>query len=208
MTMHARDNQAHITWFDDQIIALDLTSDRYTVLSPTQSKKLEPVSKYSLKDHGCSHPLLKHTGVPVNCWKITPGQLRLGIPAFDWIKLLTTLHQVHRISREKRMLGLIEAINNERSKIKPLQTNVSKEDLIASVNLACMAYIRKTKCLEWAATLIIAGYRYGFDFNLVIGVQSRPFFAHAWVESNGFVVGDHPDRRMQLAVIYEFPKNG
>ncbi|HDR9064041.1 TPA: lasso peptide biosynthesis B2 protein [Burkholderia vietnamiensis] len=206
--MHARDNRVHITWFDDQVIALDLKSDRYTVLSPTQSKKLETVSKYNLKNHGCNQPIPKHTGVPVNCWKLTPGQLRLGIPAFEWIKLLATLHQVHRISRENRMLGLIEAINNERTKIRPPQTSVSKEDLIASLNLACIAYIRKTKCLEWAATLIIAGYRYGFDFNLVIGVQNRPFFAHAWVESNGSVVGDHPDRRTQLAVIYEFPKNG
>ncbi|MCA8073831.1 lasso peptide biosynthesis B2 protein [Burkholderia multivorans] len=206
--MHARDNRVHITWFDDQVIALDLKSDRYTVLSPAQSKKLETVSKYNLKNNGCSQLAPKHTGVPVNCWKLTPGQLRLGIPAFDWIKLLATLHRVHRISREDRMLGLIEAINNERTKIRPSQTRVSKEDLIRSLNLACMAYIRKTKCLEWAATLIIAGYRYGFDFSLVIGVQNRPFFAHAWVESDGSVVGDHPDRRTQLAVIYEFPKNG
>ncbi|WP_081053718.1 lasso peptide biosynthesis B2 protein [Burkholderia territorii] len=206
--MHTRDNQTHITWFDDQIIALDLTSDRYTVLSPTQSKKLETVLKYNPKDHGRNHSPAKHTGVSVNCWKLTPGQLRLGIPVIDWVKLLATFHKVHRISREDRMLGLIDAINYERTKIKPPQTNVSKEELIASLNLACMAYIRKTKCLEWAATLIIAGYRYGFDFNLVIGVQSRPFFAHAWVESNGFVVGDHPARRTQLAVIYEFPKNG
>jgi len=205
--MKERDDKVLITWFDNQAIALDIASDRYTVFSPVHSKKLKTIQKIKLVNHGRSHLDLKHTGVPVNCWKLIPGQLRLSIPIREWVKLLATLHRVHRVSKEKRMSGLVEIINEERVKGKPLNKNVSKEDLIASLNLACMAYIRKTKCLEWAATLIIAGYRYGFDMTLVIGVQNRPFFAHAWVESSGLVVGDHPDRRMQLAVIYEFPKN-
>lgn len=70
-----------------------------------------------------------------------------------------------------------------------------------------MLYYKRTKCLEWACALILLGINHGLSLNLVIGVQNRPFFAHAWVEHLGSIVGDNPRRRQQLAVIYELNLN-
>jgi hypothetical protein len=41
--------------------------------------------------------------------------------------------------------------------------------------------------------------------NLVIGVQNYPFMAHAWVESNGKIIGDDSRLRENLAIILEEP---
>lgn len=39
----------------------------------------------------------------------------------------------------------------------------------------------------------------------LIGVQRQPFYANAWAEAQGHVVGGAPPRREQLAVIFETP---
>jgi hypothetical protein len=49
----------------------------------------------------------------------------------------------------------------------------------------------------------VLGFEYGFDLTLVIGVQNRPFYAHAWVELDGEIIGDDPRLPEQLAVIYK-----
>ncbi|MFY1779738.1 lasso peptide biosynthesis B2 protein [Escherichia coli] len=38
---------------------------------------------------------------------------------------------------------------------------------------------------------------------LVIGVRTRPFYSHAWVEVNNTVISDDPDLRKKTSVILE-----
>ncbi|MCX5544047.1 lasso peptide biosynthesis B2 protein [Paraburkholderia sp. CNPSo 3076] len=195
----------NFVWFDDQLIGLDIAHDRYIVLPPDQSRtfiaKHLAISACRYDAQTCAPPQL--SGVPVNCWKLSPGQVRNRLNIIESAILFTTLHKVHETSRNHRLSGLLQLIESERIQRKNKRIIRNENDLAASLNLTCFLYPVKTKCLEWACTLIIAGYRYGLDMKLVIGIQNRPFFAHAWAELDGRVVGDDPARRRQLAVIHE-----
>jgi hypothetical protein len=47
-------------------------------------------------------------------------------------------------------------------------------------------------CLPRAAALTWLLRRNGYNAHLAVGYRPSPFEAHAWVEVNGDVVGDHP----------------
>jgi hypothetical protein len=74
-----------------------------------------------------------------------------------------------------------------------------------SLNKACKVFPIKTKCLEWAVTFCMTASKNRCPVNLVIGVQNYPFMAHAWVESNGKIIGDDSRLRENLAIILEEP---
>jgi len=61
-----------------------------------------------------------------------------------------------------------------------------------AVDLAAVLYFRKVLCLQRSAAAVCLLKRRGFPGQLVVGVQPRPFAAHAWVELDGAVVNDRP----------------
>ncbi len=112
------------------------------------------------------------------------------------------MHLVHQRSAVTRLAGLKQLI--ERAQLRrELVPKCELGELVKALNAACMLYYRKTKCLEWSSALALVGYRFGYDLRLIVGVQNRPFYAHAWIEHEGHTVGDDPDLRKQLAVILE-----
>jgi hypothetical protein len=71
------------------------------------------------------------------------------------------------------------------------------EDLIeATVNSVCTAaafYPRRALCLEQSLALTWLLRRRGVPAELRIGVQARPFYAHAWVEVDGRALNEPTD---------------
>lgn len=231
MFSHARDGLYFVS-FEGQCISLDIADDTYTVFSVEQSRRLldllgpwkRSISSPSTPDRNplvggrlllksevfdTSDPKLfvstkVYPGVSIDCWQLAPRPIFTDCRPKLIAHSILALHKVHRISKTKRLFGLIDLIANERRTLNfkaPAMDEVSK--LVRSLNAASLLYYKKTKCLEWACASILTGYRYGLDMKLVIGVQNRPFYAHAWVELCGDVVGDDPMRREQFAVIYE-----
>lgn len=78
-------------------------------------------------------------------------------------------------------------------------------NLVNILNKACFLYPTRTKCLEWAMSLVLLALKRGWKCNLEIGVQNYPFFAHAWVECDGEVVMDDQNLREGLAIIVNEP---
>ncbi len=76
------------------------------------------------------------------------------------------------------------SINATRSR-KPRQ-----QDVVRAVDLACAFYFKKVLCLQRAAVTTCLLREAGIPAELVIGVQTLPFCAHAWVEVKGAVVND------------------
>lgn len=66
---------------------------------------------------------------------------------------------------------------------------------------ARMLYPRTTFCLAGAAALAAHAWALGIAVSFVIGVQAKPFYAHAWVEFDGGIVSDHPEAGHGLAPI-------
>ena len=78
-------------------------------------------------------------------------------------------------------------------------------NLTSIVNNACFLYPVRTKCLEWSITFVLLALGKGWKCNVEIGVQNYPFFAHAWPECDGNVVGDSQHLRENMAIILNEP---
>ena len=225
MFRHVRDD-IHFVYFEGQFIILDILSDSYSVLSPKQTHDLHLLATQPSHSTLFRNPLLggnklfkeelftnpderlslnttTYTGVPVNCWQLHPNSINKTKSIRLLISFIFILRTVHRCSKTHRLAGLLRMLNKKLTYNKKI--NIKKpcvDELISTLNMACLLYKKKTKCLEWACALILIGARYQYDMTLVIGVQNRPFYAHAWVEFAGQVIGDDPERRRQLAIIY------
>jgi len=66
------------------------------------------------------------------------------------------------------------------------------ERVCRAVNLACIWYWKEALCLQRSAATVCLLRQCGVAATLVIGVQSLPFKAHAWVEVDGRVVNEKP----------------
>jgi hypothetical protein len=69
---------------------------------------------------------------------------------------------------------------------------VSPEAICRAVDLATIWYWKQVPCLQRSAAATCLLRESGVPAELLIGAQSLPFRAHAWVEVNGRVVNDKP----------------
>ncbi len=101
--------------------------------------------------------------------------------------LLAYLDLVMNLSRFERLYRTVR-----RQKVLPSSERHSPESLRHAVDLACVFYAKRVRCLQYSAAITILLRRNGWDAELVIGAQTLPFESHAWVEMNGKVVNDKP----------------
>ena len=66
------------------------------------------------------------------------------------------------------------------------------EAICRAVDLASIWYRKQVPCLQRSAATTCLLRRHGIAAELVIGAQSMPFRAHAWVEVRGQIVNDKP----------------
>ena len=71
-----------------------------------------------------------------------------------------------------------------------IDTPEAIERICAAVDYASICYFKPVLCLQRSAALACLLKRFGIPAQMVIGVQQRPFKAHAWVEVDNRVVGD------------------
>lgn len=67
--------------------------------------------------------------------------------------------------------------------------------LCEAVQTAAVWYPKQTLCLQKASVTTSLLRQHGFPADMKIGVRKQPFHAHAWVEVEGQVVGDHQNVR-------------
>jgi hypothetical protein len=68
----------------------------------------------------------------------------------------------------------------------------TETDICRAVDLACVFYFKEVRCLQRSAATTTLLRRSGFCAEMVLGVQTCPYRAHAWVELAGRVVNDKP----------------
>jgi hypothetical protein len=75
------------------------------------------------------------------------------------------------------------------------------EAICRAVDIASVWYWKQVPCLQRSAAATCLLRRHGLAAELVIGVQCRPFRAHAWVEVEGMIVNDKPYMSELYAVL-------
>jgi len=74
-------------------------------------------------------------------------------------------------------------------------------EILRAMNLACVFYFKQVTCLQRAAATTCLLRKAGIRAELVIGVQTLPYSAHAWVEVDGLVVDDKSYTAQTYSVI-------
>jgi len=84
---------------------------------------------------------------------------------------------------------------------KPQPDSAALEQICSAVDVACVWYWKEVLCLQRSAATACLLKRAGFPARMVLGVQQKPFKAHAWVEVEGRVVNDKPYIREMYEVL-------
>jgi hypothetical protein len=165
-------------------------------ISQTSQKSLRSVSPPPLKSGGLSH----YKWDSKSSWK--PFSIASKI---EIIKAFLILIQIHRLIKKRNLKGVLFEIgkHSHESLIKPSQHELKQ--LIAAVDAATLIYPKKTFCLIWAATFAILALKKKWDVRFSIGIQTNPFYAHAWVESNGQVINDDHSILEVMSIILKTP---
>ena len=78
---------------------------------------------------------------------------------------------------------------------------IAPEELSLALDVACCFYPRRVLCLQRSAVLVRMLRANGIPAQMVIGVQTMPFKAHAWVEVGGQIVNDRLASREKYLVL-------
>ncbi|RQS61217.1 lasso peptide biosynthesis B2 protein [Burkholderia sp. Bp8963] len=85
----------------------------------------------------------------------------------------------------------------------PIDVDGIVQASMANLNRVFACDVSGNRCLTYSLALTLLLRRKISNVVLVVGVRTRPFFSHAWVEVDGRVVSDAVDLRKNLAVILE-----
>ncbi len=97
-----------------------------------------------------------------------------------------------------------EIVRKQAVRPKSLESGPSSETLCRAMDYACVFYFKQVQCLQRSSATTLLLRHYGWDAEMVIGVQVLPSTSHAWVEINGRIVNDKP----YMAEIYQILKRG
>lgn len=123
------------------------------------------------------------------------------------IKMLFTLAKAHRLLNKKGIQGILDEIKKYSIKKLHQPTDQEIQKLSETIDAATLLYPKKTYCLAWAATFVIEALKRQWKCNLAIGIQTNPFYAHAWAECSGSVIHDDPQIAQVLSIILREPFN-
>jgi hypothetical protein len=101
-----------------------------------------------------------------------------------------------------RLIGLRRTFALLRRLTPGLNSPQNSDAIIASathrVAVAAAFYPRRALCLEQSLALFLLLRRRGVRAELRLGVQPRPFRAHAWVEAGGSAISEREDLPLTL----------
>ena len=88
-----------------------------------------------------------------------------------------------------------------RRRPSPRPSGAAAEDIVWSVDEACVWYVTRALCLQRSTVATWLLRRHGIAAHMVIGCRPLPFESHAWVEIDGRVVNDLPQYQRAFTVL-------
>lgn len=123
------------------------------------------------------------------------------------LKAFFTLARIHYLLKRKGIAAILDAIKKNSTNRTLLRQPTEQEinALATAVDAASLIYPKKTYCLAWASTFVLLALKKNWSCNLVIGIQTNPFYAHAWAEVTDKVIHDDPAIAEVLSIILKEP---
>ncbi|EMN8534211.1 lasso peptide biosynthesis B2 protein [Enterobacter hormaechei] len=205
-----------ITCFNKDLVVLDLLKDEYTVLENTADSFLtfqipDPeVEAFLNGEKNCRYLHADSHNNPESFLEVRWMKPRVRIKHSSALARISALramlHCRHGLNRGglmvlKRQFSQSQTSGYE-TKITPeVDTRIKKE--IAALNSVFDLIDHENPCLVYSCALKQRLISRKIGATLVIGVRTRPFYSHAWVEVDSTVVSDDPDLRKKTSVILE-----
>lgn len=95
----------------------------------------------------------------------------------------------------------LDAVLRKRASVRRRTDPATVQRISRSVDRAAAAYFKRAWCLQRSAACAYLLRRRGCPAQLVLGVRTLPFEAHAWVEVDGRVVNDRPEHIQRYLVL-------
>lgn len=112
----------------------------------------------------------------------------------NFVMRRTSLEQIERELARRNLIDCANRVNSHEDRLSPL---------MSALNASFIFDTTGNKCLTYAYILTRLARRQKVPARLVVGVRTRPFFSHAWVEVGNTVINDDPQLRKKMAVILE-----
>lgn len=116
---------------------------------------------------------------------------------FACLATLLFMDAIPRVIGLRRTFTLLRRMTPDRG--EPANAEAIVADTTHRVSIAAAFYPRRALCLEQSLTLFVLLRRRGVRAELRLGVQPRPFYAHAWVEAGGRPISEAEDLPLTLA---------
>ncbi|WP_208952592.1 lasso peptide biosynthesis B2 protein [Rahnella sp. ChDrAdgB13] len=201
--------------YSDDLIILNIINDSYSILENINIEAIRQINLSIFNNFNklIDEGVLSNTDTQRCCsenvnfleerWiKPTTRKTKTNL-----IKLLMTYIKIKKCERiliKKGFNGVMESLRRERRNIKYKQENlVFNESAMHHLNKAYPYSKNNSNCLTYSFCLASMLTRKNFNAKLIIGVRTKPFFSHAWVEINGVVINDDVEIRNKLSVIWE-----
>jgi hypothetical protein len=123
------------------------------------------------------------------------------------IKAFFQLARIHRTMKRTGIGGILDKIKKTAAQHTQLRKPTDQEvsTLTAAIDAASLLYPKKTFCLAWASTFVLLALKKNWSCNLAIGIQTNPFYAHAWAQIADSVIHDDPVIAKVLSIILKEP---
>lgn len=211
-------NDLAISVYGRDVIILDIENDDYYVMEVDEesgdiNKNLIDDILNDFNDHNVISINLKNAadldsmGFMDERWQPFQTDFEPQGNFMYFFELLISTIKLIYISRnvEERKWNYII---NEKPKAKKKKLKEDDKALFISICLWLIEktfYINysKTDCITMSVTLQHFLAKKGIHSVVVVGVRTRPFYSHAWVEVDGEIVNDSKYLRSQLSVILE-----
>lgn len=205
-----------ITCFNKDIVVLDLLKDEYTVLENTADSFLTfqisspDVEAFLKGEKNCRYLQADSHNDPESFLDVRWLKPRVRIKHSSALARISALRAMLHCRRALNRGGLMmlkrqfseSQTTGYETKITPdVDIRIKKE--IAALNSVFDLIDHENPCLVYSCALKQRLISRKIGATLVIGVRTRPFYSHAWVEVGSTVVSDDPDLRKKTSVILE-----
>lgn len=133
------------------------------------------------------------------------GRARLRIDALHIARFVSALIRVSVTLRRGQILAVVNRLRRGKALISSIPRTQDTQSALILVSifrrLAAVFYTSKNACL--LDSLVLADFliRYGHRPTLILGVRTKPFFAHAWVQIENCVLNDSIEHAQTLTPI-------
>lgn len=101
----------------------------------------------------------------------------------------------------KRLLAALANFSPSANQMPSRPTTMQRDAIVRAFSTADMVLGSHNRCLVRSLALTACCRKRGLASTLVIGIQPNPFAAHCWVQDEGLVLNDKPDRVQMFAPI-------